>query len=446
MKISLLYPGIVLEGFAKNGARPKTGWIQHGLCYISSILKEKGHEVSLIDLRQLNGWEELPALITDLSPDMVGITMLTLDYNIALKSAHIIKEVNRDIKIIVGGPHPTLLESDLIDNSNIDYIFKGEAEVTFPKLLEEIANGSLKQKVITGEIPDLDKIPFADRFLFKTLEAPLVPYLKMPFITVIAGRGCRYNCNFCQPAERLIHSSKIRRVSVGRFMDELEFIREKIGLNTLMIHDDCLADDITWVENFLKEFSRKRFRKSFVCQSRADIITKHPNLFKDMKRHGLQMVMIGFESGSQRILSFLRKGTRVEHNYEAAKIYHGLGIRMWANFMLGIPTETNEEAAETVKMIKAIKPYVASPTFYVPNPGSDLYKYCMKNDLSLVKDYEGQRRNPDKRNIKNIDYDFMRKALAETTRIPYSVKLKRKIDRLTLGHFNKNLIQNYSPE
>ena len=62
------------------------------------------------------------------------------------------------------------------------------------------------------------------------------------------------------------------------------------------------------------------------------------------------MVNIGLESGSQRILNFLRKGTRVEHNYEAARICNSLGIRIWANYMFGIPTETNEEAAETVKM------------------------------------------------------------------------------------------------
>ena len=443
MKIALLYPGIALEGFAKNGVKPKTGWIQHGLCYISSVLKQKGHKVSLIDLRKLGGWEDLPVLVRNIMPDVVGITMLTLDFDIVMKAARLIKEANSSIKIIVGGPHPTLMEEELMANPDIDYIFKGEAEVTFPRVLPEIASGNLRTKVITGEAPDLDQIPFADRSLFRTLEAPLVPFLKMPFITALAGRGCTYNCSFCQPAEKLIHSSRIRRASAEKFIDEIELIRDTMGLNTLMIHDDCLADDIKWVERFLLLFSKKGFRKSFVCQSRADIIVRNPELFKDMRKSGLQMVMTGYESGSQRVLNFLRKGTTVEQNYEAAAICKRLGIRIWANFMMGIPTETNKEVTETVKMIKRMKPYVASPTFYVPNPGSDLYTFCMKNDLSLVRRYEDQKRNPEKPKIKNVDYDFLRKALREVQKVPRIVKFRRKIDRLGLGRFNRELINNY---
>lgn len=445
MKVALLYPGIVLDGFAKNNVKPKTGWIQHGLCYISSVLKKEGHDVSLIDLRQLNGWEELSHIVKDIMPDIVGITMLSLEFNVALKSAEIIKKVNNSIKVIVGGPHPTLAESELIDNPSIDYIFKGEAEVTLPKILENMVNGDVKEKVITGEIPDLDKIPFPDRSLFRVLEVPIVPFLKMPFVTAIAGRGCRYNCSFCQPAERLIHSSKIRRVSVEKFIEELEIARNTIGLNTLMIHDDCMADNTNWVERFLRQYRKKGFRKSFICQSRADIIVKKSKLFKDMRKHGLQMIMIGFESGSQRVLNFLRKGTTVEQNYKAARICKKLGIRIWANFMLGIPTETTEEAMATVKMIKRIKPYVSSPTFYVPNPGSDLYKFCMQNNLSLVERYEDHKRNPEIPKIRGLDYVFLRKCLGETMRMPYPVKLKRKIDKLKLRHFNKELIKNYEP-
>ena len=220
-------------------------------------------------------------------------------------------------------------------------------------------------------------------------------------------------------------------------------LRDNFGLNTLMIHDDCLADNVKWVENFLKLYSKKKFRKSFVCQSRADIIVRNPELFRDMRKCGLQMVMTGFESGSQRVLNFLRKGTTVEQNLKAASICKKLGIRVWANFMLGIPTETKEEALDTVKMIKRMKPYVASPTFYVPNPGSDLYGFCVQNDLSLVKKYEDQKRNPEKPKIKGIDYEFLKKALAEVTEVPRLTKWKRKIDRLKLGHFNKDLIKNY---
>jgi len=443
MKIALIYPGITIDGFAKNGIKPKTGWLHHGLCYISAALKKKKHDVFLIDLRQLSGWQELSSVIAKTHPDIVGITMMSLDFDAAVKSAEIVKEVDENIKVIVGGAHPTIMESELVENRYIDYIFKGEAEQTLPEILEDLSSGSIKTKVVTGRMPDLDKIPFVDRSLFKILETPIVPFLKMPFITAIAGRGCTYNCSFCQPAEKIMFGHKVRRISAERFIEELDRTKNKVGLNSLMIHDDCLVEDTTWVEKFLGLYSKVFFKKPFLCQSRADIVVRNPELFKDMRRHGLAMLLIGFESGSQRILNFLRKGTTVEQNYKAASICKRLGIRVWANFMLGIPTETKEEAVETAKMMKRIKPYVLSPAFYTPHPGSGLYKFCMKNDLSLIKKHDGYKRYPDEPKIKGIDYESLKNVLSDLSRVPRSVKLRRKIDRLKLGRFNKELIKSH---
>jgi radical SAM superfamily enzyme YgiQ (UPF0313 family) len=445
MRVALLYPGITIDGFAKDGRSPRTGWIHHGLCHISSALKSRGHEVSLIDLRQLKDWAELPGLVKAIMPDIVGITMMSVDFDAAVRSARAIKKISSSIKIVVGGAHPTIMESELMGEESIDYIFKGEAEITLPKVLRAIKSGALKNRVIKGEIPDLNRIGFADRSLFKIMESPIVPFLKMPHITAIAGRGCAYNCSFCQPAERKMFGPGVRRVSPGRFMDELELAGKKTGFNSLMIHDDCLVEDAGWVENFLRKYSGKTFRKPFVCQARADIIVRNPGLFKRMRAHGLEMLLIGFESGSQRLLNLLRKGITVEQNYKAARICKHLGIRVWANFMLGIPTETREEALDTVGMIKKMKPYVSSPAFYTPHPGSDLYEFCVKNGLSLVKKHEDYKRYPEGRKIKGIDYDFLKEALAEAVRVPYSVKLRRKVDRLKLGRFNKELIRNYEP-
>jgi radical SAM superfamily enzyme YgiQ (UPF0313 family) len=307
-----------------------------------------------------------------------------------------------------------------------------------------MADGSLKDRIITGEIPDLDKIPFVDRALFNIMEAPIAPFLKMPFITAIAGRGCTYNCNFCQPAERKMFGPSVRRMSAERFIEELDVTRSKIGMNSLMIHDDCLVEDGAWIEKFLKLYEKKKFNKPFVCQSRADIIVRNEKLFKDMKKRGLSMLLIGFESGNQRVLNFLRKGTTVEQNYKASAICRKLGIRVWANFMMGMPTETKEEVLDTVKMIKHIKPYVASPAFYTPHPGSDLFDYCVKNDLSLIKKHEDYKRTPTGSKIKNIDYEFLRQVLNEVSLLPLSVKLWRKIDKLKLGRFNKELIAKHS--
>jgi len=140
------------------------------------------------------------------------------------------------------------------------------------------------------------------------------------------------------------------------------------------------------------------------------------------------MFLIGFESGNQRVLNFLRKGTTVEMNYEAARICKKYGVRIWANYMLGMPTETKEEVKDTVKMIKAIKPYRPSPAFFTPHPGSDLYDYCEKNGLSLIKSHRDFSRSPTGPKIKGVDYVFLQEALRDSTAKPLSVRLARKVD------------------
>ena len=443
MKIALLYPGVILDGFAGAGRKPKTGWIHHGICSISAVLKKAGHEVSLIDLRQLSGWEELPGVIGSIKPAVVGITVMSLDFDAAVKSAKIIKQLDNNIKVVMGGAHPSLMESELIDNENVDYLFKGEAEETLPEVIEDIAAGRIKSKVIQGKSPCLDEIPFIDRSIFNILEIPIAPFLRMPFVTAIAGRGCTYNCSFCQPAEKMIFGKTVRRISPEKFTDELKFTKNKTGLQSLMIHDDCLAEDERWIERFLSLSVKKKINKPFVCQARADIVVKKPQLFRSMKKCGLSMLLIGFESGNQRVLNFLRKGTTVAQNYKAAEICKKLGIRVWANYMLGIPTETNAEVIDTVKMIKKIKPYVPSPAFYTPHPGSDLFDYCEKHHLSLIKKHADYKRNPDAPKIKGVDYDFLNKALEETTKFSRGLRFRRKIEKMKVRRFNKKLIKRY---
>ena len=149
-----------------------------------------------------------------------------------------------------------------------------------------------------------------------------------------------------------------------------------------------------------------------------------------MVKAGLRGYFIGFESGSDRVLRFIRKGTKRAQNLAAARICRKYGIAIWANYMLGLPTETKEEVLETISMLKVIDPDYYSPAFYTPHPGSDLYDYCIQNDLSLIKDHDSFRRNPDEAKIKGVDYEWLMWALNESQkRTPYN-RLRRGVRRL----------------
>ena len=437
MHVTLVYPGIVGAGFGSAGKGMDAGWLSHGLCSLGACAKAAGHEVDLIDLRALGGWEDFRAEVARRRPQVVGVTMMSVDYNPAVKAVAVVKEVDPSIVTVVGGPHPTLALDEVEANPAIDHVVTHEGENAFVDLLRRLENGGSVPRVIHGDKPDLDGLPFADRDLFLnewrkagyTLESPEVPLadLPAPFVTVIAGRGCIYNCSFCQPAERILFGGKVRRRSVASVIAELRYLHDRYRFRSLLIHDDCLTEDRKWVEEFCRSYQAAGFTQPFFCQSRADIIVRNEDMVAQMRAVGLAGFFIGFESGSQRVLNFLRKGTKVEQNLEAARICRRHGVRIWANYMLGLPTETKEEIMATVRMLKEIDPDYYSPAFFTPHPGSDLYTYCQEHDLSLIKDHDSYRRNPTEVKIKGHDYEFLVWALNESTKRKPLNQLKRSL-------------------
>ncbi len=412
----MLFPGIAGKGFNCYGKGMEESWISHGLCSISASAKKKGYSVELVDLRCLKGWREYARLMKDKNPDVVGVTMMSVDYNPAMKSIKLLKQECPGAIVVVGGAHPSIMPEEMEKEKSIDCIITGEGEISFVALLEDIKNGREFPRLIKGlPVQSLDELAFSDRQLFKNLEYPLpVEGFKSPFITVIAGRGCKYNCNFCQPAERMIFGAKVRRRSPANVIEELLVLRKQYNFNSVMFHDDCITEDKAWVTEFCRLYKENNFTQPFACQSRADIICSNENMVKLMAQNGLKLMFIGFESGNQRVLNFLRKGVKVEDNYKAAEICRAYGIKIWANYMMGIPTETKEEVMDTVKMMRAIKPDFYSPAFYTPHPGSDLFKYCQEQGISLIRNHDGYRRNPTEAKIKGQDYDFLYQALKES--------------------------------
>jgi hypothetical protein len=132
-----------------------------------------------------------------------------------------------------------------------------------------------EDRVLLGQMPDLDALPFPDRELFLeewrkhgyTLDSPEVPFveeLPPPFLTIIAGRGCMYNCNFCQPAERKIFGRRVRRRSVPNIIRELQELRERYHFASFMFHDDCLTEDRELGHRILPGLSRGRLHPTLL--------------------------------------------------------------------------------------------------------------------------------------------------------------------------------------
>jgi radical SAM superfamily enzyme YgiQ (UPF0313 family) len=428
VKTTLIYPGIAGQGFESLKQGMEAGWISHGLARLAAAAKAGGFEVDLIDLRALSSWDHFRDVLSERNPDVVGVTMMSVDYNPATQAIAIAKQVKPDLVTVVGGPHVTIALEDALEIPHVDYLVVREGEVTFPRLLQLIDGGDPPpHRVLRGDPPDLDAIPFADRGLFldewrkwgydlDSPEVPFVPELPAPFATVIAGRGCLYNCAFCKPGEDYLFGKRTRRRSVDNVISELHELVERYRLASFMFHDDCLTEDREWVIEFTEKYATEGLDMPFFCQSRADILDRHEDMVARMAAAGLRGYFIGFESGNDRVLKFIRKGTTVEQNVEAARICRKYGIRIWANYMMGLPTESREEVMDTVRLMKEIDPDYYSPAFFTPHPGTDLYDYAVQHHLSRITDYDSYRRNPTEPKIKGQDYGFLKWAMAESQR------------------------------
>lgn len=414
MNILLVYPGLV-EGFGSfdRGA----DWFNHGVGIISAVLKKAGHAVRYVDCRKLRGWRSFESTVSTAPFDVALISIATVDFDASRRIASIIRKIRPEARIIVGGPHPTLMTEETASVPEFDLVFTHEAEISLPTLLD---GPFPRERTIRGAMPlDLDALPFVDRDLSPEGEHPWFEGLERPYFSITASRGCLYQCTFCQPAEKFLFGDRVRKRSVDNILEELTFLQDRYGLRSFMIHDDCFTQYYQWVEEFCEKKSSRGLVQPFVCQTRADIICKKPDLIKALRDSGLRWVLIGFESGSDRILRFLRKGVTVEQNLEAARICKSLGIKILANYMFGIPTETPEEMRMTMRMIRVIAPEIHSPAVFTPAPGSTLYRYCMEKNLNLITRSEGYRRNPfTGPKIKGVDYDLISTLIHQSSKGP----------------------------
>ena len=214
IKTTFVYPGIAGRGFNSLKQGMEAGWISHGLASLSSAAKAQGFEIDLIDLRALAGWDHFRQVLAERNPDVVGVTMMSVDYNPARQAIAIAKEVKPEIITVIGGPHVTIALEDSLRISHVDYLVTGEGEMTFPKLLRAIEKSQAPDhRVLRGETPDLDAIPLTDRGLFLD-ESPLSRNCQRRSPPSSPGGAASTTAPFASPA-RTIYLANAPAVAVS---------------------------------------------------------------------------------------------------------------------------------------------------------------------------------------------------------------------------------------
>ena len=402
MKVALVYPSSY--SFRRDYSW-EVRWIYHGLGLLISATKEKGYDMDLIDMRRCVDWEDYTSRLKDY--DVIGFSIMSVDKEMAQKAIHYAKIKCPNAKIIVGGTCPTIETEMWNTNSEVDYVLRSEGEISFPELLKKIENKEESPKIIQGVMPDVDKMPVIDRDLWEE-EFPwgLRKWTGVaPFRTFLTSRACVYQCRFCQPtAEMMFGRGKSRQRSVNNVIAEMKAVKEKYGMNSFMIHDDQFVHNKEWITEFVSKYKENFEPMPFIMQARANHM-KDDELVKNLSSIGLSYVIVGLESGSNKILKYLRKGTTREMNIEAVATMRKYGVKLFANIMWCTPEETYEDALETHSMLQIIQPDHYSPTEYAPIPGSYLYDECKEKNLILD---ESGNRYGGKNRIKGVDYERIR--------------------------------------
>jgi radical SAM superfamily enzyme YgiQ (UPF0313 family) len=361
-----------------------------GLLYIAAYLeKHAGHDITVID-SQVEGldYESLTERIRSVNPDIAGLTAMTMTLIDVTKTIAIIKSINKNIRVVLGGPHVHLFPDETINLENVDFLVLGEGEVVFKDLLDNIEDLSVLKKIpglvfkedgkivntgIQPAIKDLDALPFPARHL--------VPYEKYSSLlskgdvvtTIFTSRGCPFKCSFC---DRPHLGKAFRARSAMNVVDEIEEC-VKIGINEFLFYDDTFTVNKKRVLDICNEIVSRRLDIGWDIRARVDTVDEE--ILQHLKKAGCQGIHYGIEAGTEKILKILNKGITISKARQVFDLTRRYNIPVLAYFMIGSPTETKEDIFSTFEVMKALKPDYVHMTILTPFPGTKIYLDGLKN-------------------------------------------------------------------
>jgi radical SAM superfamily enzyme YgiQ (UPF0313 family) len=345
--------------------------------------------------------------------DVVAFGLKSSYYAMGMKIVEIAK--GQGSKVLVAGYHATAAPQELLENPRIDWVLHGESEITFPQFLADPSR--FDREIFGARPPNLDALPFMDRSMYRDPTEPVEGWwypvpgkARARMVSVVGARGCCWNCGFCQDLEKNHFGTKVRRRSVDSLIEEMQVLKDKYSPDTIMIHDDTFFWSTKWLEEFIDKYPK--IGLPFWAAGRADGICKYPHLVKELVKVGWELVSVGFESGSQRILDLMDKGTTVAQNLEAGRIIKSFGAKIYGNYMIGLPWESREDVDATFRMAREISAEMPSFAAFAPYPGCRLGEKCIDEGLSLL-DRNNYNRCPSGIKCKGVDYDYVYKRLAE---------------------------------
>ncbi|MEW6359074.1 MAG: radical SAM protein [Planctomycetota bacterium] len=399
--------------------RVKNDFFPLSLGYLAAVLKDANHQVRIynadigpetptferpwLDVQRISGqdrylqaladrshpvWDEIRSVLKQQRPDMVGISIQSPALPAATVVARLAKEQLPDCVVVAGGPHPNACPEEVMDDKNIDFAVRGEGEVTIVELAKALEEGRSVGSIegicyreggrvivnpLRPYIQDLDAIPFPakDLVLFPEL------YSAAHMGVIMGSRGCPYRCTFCD--SHGIWGRKARFRSVDNIIAEIRQIVNDFGCRRFRFVDDTFTLNRSRLLRFCRAIRATGLGLEWACSSRADAIDA--NSSRILRLSGCTAVLLGVESGSERILRIMKKGVDLDRLRKAARLIRREGMQVVTTFLMGTPDETEEDLRQTIRLVRELEHDLVYVNTYVPYPGSEMHEQVKRMGL-----------------------------------------------------------------
>jgi hopanoid biosynthesis associated radical SAM protein HpnJ len=268
---------------------------------------------------------------------------------------------------------------DFVARNEFDFTIKDVAD---GRALKDIAglsfrngSGAIVHNPDRPVLENMDQLPFVTPVYQRDLQIEnyFIGYLKHPYISLYTGRGCKSRCTFCLWPQT-VGGHRYRTRSVGHVIDEIRWAKAAFPqVKEFFFDDDTFTDDLPRAEAIAKELGKLGITWS--CNAKANVPRETLKVLAD---NGLRLLLVGYESGNQKILHNIKKGMLVDVARRFTKDCHELGVMIHGTFILGLPGETKETIEETIRFATEINPHTIQVSLAAPYPGTFLYNQAVK--------------------------------------------------------------------
>lgn len=358
-----------------------------GITYLDAILKQNNYYVVTKDYTtwsEENCLKEIDREVRTFRPDFVGIAVMSMSRVSAYKAIKLIKDIDKNIKIILGGVHASVMYKQLLENFPIDAICVGESEESLVELLDAmlkkkslkkikgIAFNEKEKVIFTGKrkvVMDIDKYPFPSYDIFM--------HPSITNVRIVTSRGCPNRCSFCCSGSKNIAWQIWRPRSYKRVVDEIEHIKKNYPwVEQIEFTDETSTLNNQRMMDICREIIKRGIKLKFRCQGRVKPISKE--MFYWMEKAGFVKVCFGIESGAKKIMETDHKNITKEECIKVFKMLQDFpNIEVVKFLIVGLPGETEETVKETIEFVKELEKLRKMNFFYatplIVYPGTEVY-------------------------------------------------------------------------